>query len=88
MSDQNGSKDVRELLAELTIKQDRTQEQLDQLTSEVNRVLARSAVLDDVLLELRDSHEQHQQNFEESQRSTNAAIDQLTAILMRLTEGN
>jgi hypothetical protein len=48
-------------------------------------VLARSAVLDDVLLELRDSSERHQQNFEEHQRTTNAALNQLGAILVQLT---
>ncbi|WP_243458356.1 hypothetical protein [Nostoc sp. UIC 10630] len=47
---------------------------VDTLTDNVDRVLARSAILDDVLLELRDSHEQHQRNFEEHQRTTNAAL--------------
>jgi hypothetical protein len=55
-----------------------------QLTDNTNRVLARSAILDDVLLELRDSSEQHQRNFEEHQRTTNAALNSLEAILLRL----
>lgn len=55
-----------------------------QLTENTNRVLARSAILDDVLLELRDSSEQHQRNFEEHQRTTNAALNGLEAILLRL----
>jgi hypothetical protein len=55
-----------------------------QLTENTNRVLARSAILDDVLLELRDSSEQHQRNFEEHQRTTNAALNSLEAILLRL----
>ncbi|MBD2452442.1 hypothetical protein H6G76_36175 [Nostoc sp. FACHB-152] len=71
---------------------DRTQAQLDELrqevrglTNNVDRVLARSAILDDVLLELRDSHETHQRNFEEHQRTTNAALQSLEAILVQLT---
>lgn len=40
-----------------------------ELTSNVDRVLARSAILDDVLLELRDSHEQQQRHFEQHQRN-------------------
>ncbi|MBD2415939.1 hypothetical protein FACHB389_30175 [Nostoc calcicola FACHB-389] len=73
-------------------QQDRNTEALAQLsqevrelTSDVNRVLNRSAILDDVLLELRDSFEQHQRNFEENQRTTNAALNQLGAILVQLT---
>jgi hypothetical protein len=57
----------------------------------VDRVLSRSAVLDDVLLELRDSQEQQQRNFEEHQRhfdehqrTTNAALNSLEAILLQL----
>lgn len=66
-------------------------EEMRQLTSNVDRVLARSAVLDDVLLELRDSHERHEARFEEHQRiaeenlrTTNAALERLDAILMQL----
>lgn len=53
---------------------------VDTLTDNVDRVLARSAILDDVLLELRDSHEQHQRNFEEHQRTTNAALQSLESM--------
>ena len=80
----NNVDDVRLLIAELARRQTATQEQLDMLAENVNRVLARSAVLDDVLLELRDSHEQHQRNFEEHQRTTNAALQSLEAILLQL----
>ena len=38
-------------------RQANTQRQLDDFIQTANTVLARSAVLDDVLLELRDSHE-------------------------------
>ncbi|MBD2207834.1 hypothetical protein H6G33_36480 [Calothrix sp. FACHB-1219] len=76
-------------------QQDRNTEALAQLsqevrelTSDVTRVLARSAILDDVLLELRESQEQHQRNFEEHQRTTNAALNQLGAILVQLTRIN
>ncbi|YAF99022.1 MAG: hypothetical protein AB3A66_28930 (plasmid) [Nodularia sp. CChRGM 3473] len=55
-----------------------------ELTSNVDRVLSRNAILDDVLLELRDSHETHQRNFEEHQRTTNAALQSLEAILLQL----
>jgi hypothetical protein len=87
--------DIRGLLAELTRAQITTQQQIretnttvQELSSEVTRVLARSAVLDDVLLELRDGHERHQQNFEEHQRSTNAALERLEAILLQIIPRN
>jgi len=57
-----------------------------ELTSDVNRVLARSAILDDVLLELRENSERHQRNFTEHQRTTNAALLSLEAINLRLIE--
>ncbi|MHC5930535.1 hypothetical protein [Nostoc sp.] len=50
-------------LSDLTTKLDNLSDNVNELTENTNRVLSRSAVLDDVLLELRDSHEQHQQNF-------------------------
>jgi predicted nucleic acid-binding Zn-ribbon protein len=91
----DGNDDMRLLLAELTRAQITTQQQIQEtnatvqeLSSEVTRVLARSAVLDDVLLELRDSHEQHQQNFEEHQKSTNAALERLEAILLQIIPRN
>jgi predicted nucleic acid-binding Zn-ribbon protein len=95
MTNVNGGEDIRGLLAELTRAQVTTQQQIQEtnatvkeLSSEVTRVLARSAVLDDVLLELRDSHEQHQQNFEEHQKSTNAALERLEAILLQIIPRN
>lgn len=72
-------------ITQLTIKLDNLSDNVNDLTSNVNSVLARDAVLNDVLLELRDSHEQHQRNFEEHQRTTNAALNQLGAILLQLT---
>lgn len=77
-----------EAIANLTVKIDNLTDNVNELTSNVDRVLARSAILDDVLLELRDSHEQHQRNFEEHQRTTNAALNQLGAILVQLTRIN
>ncbi|RUS94952.1 hypothetical protein DSM106972_092030 [Dulcicalothrix desertica PCC 7102] len=72
---------------------ERTQEQLENtqyevrsLSNDVTRVLGRSAVLDEVLLELRDSHETMRQNFTEHQRTTNAALNSLEAILLRLID--
>jgi len=58
---------------------------VNNLTNDVTRILGRSAILDDVLLELRDSHETLQQSFLEHQRTTNAALNQLGAILIQLT---
>ncbi|MHC5855165.1 hypothetical protein [Nostoc sp.] len=70
-------------------------QEMRELTSNVDRVLSRSAILDDVLLELRDSHEQHQRNFEEHQRNfdehqrtTNAALQSLESILLQLIRNN
>ena len=84
-----------------------------ELTSDVDQVLRRSAVLDDVLLRLDTQHEQHQLNFErhqqnfeqhqrnfveyqrlsretfnDNQRSTNAALERLEAILLKLLGNN
>jgi len=78
-------------ISELTVKLENLSYNVNDLTSNVDRVLARSAILDDVLLELRDSHERHQQNFErhqrnfdEHQQTTNAALNSLEAILLQL----
>ncbi|MEH2358580.1 hypothetical protein [Nostoc sp.] len=86
---------TQEQLDNLTIRQANTQVQLNELskdlrelTSNVDRVLGRSAILDDVLLELRDSHEEHQRNFEENQRTTNAALQSLESILLQLIRNN
>ncbi|MBD0261852.1 MAG: hypothetical protein ICV78_03760 [Tolypothrix sp. Co-bin9] len=73
--------ELRQGLSELS-------QEMRELTSNVNRVLGRSAILDDVLLELRDSHEQHQRNFEEHQRTTNAALQSLESILLQLIRNN
>ncbi|MFN6565778.1 hypothetical protein [Dendronalium sp. ChiSLP03b] len=80
-------------LDNLALRQANTQIQVDELrqsmrelTTNVNQVLARNAILDDVLLELRESHEIHQRNFEEHQRTTNAALQSLEAILVQLTK--
>jgi predicted nucleic acid-binding Zn-ribbon protein len=97
-STSNDNQEIRALLAELAQRQlntensiqetqeqiQETQEQLRELSSEVTRVLARSAILDDVLLEFRDSHELMQRNFNEHQRTTNAALQSLEAILLQL----
>jgi len=87
----NDDRSIRELIADLAQRQANTQTQLDMFLESANRVLARSAVLDDVVQELRDSteqhqrnFEQHQRNFEEHQRTTNAALQSLEAILLQL----
>ncbi|BAY67213.1 hypothetical protein NIES22_73760 (plasmid) [Calothrix brevissima NIES-22] len=76
------------ILAELAQRQSNTQEQLDSLLNTATTIFNRDAVLNDVLLELRDSHETHQRNFEEHQQTTNAALNQLGAILVQLTRIN
>jgi predicted nucleic acid-binding Zn-ribbon protein len=73
--------ELRQEMRELTTS-------VNNLTDNVDRVLARSAILDDVLLSLRDSHEQHQRNFEEHQRTTNAALQSLESILLQLIRNN
>ncbi|MBD2511838.1 hypothetical protein H6G91_32145 [Nostoc muscorum FACHB-395] len=100
---------IEQIILGVAERQANTQAQLDvlsqemrELTSNVDRVLGRSAILDDVLLELRDSHEQHQRNFEEHQqqaeehlqafkehqRTTNAALQSLESILLQLIINN
>ncbi len=91
----NDDRGIRELIAELAQRQANTQAQLDDFLQTANQVLARSAVLDNVVQELREgteqhqrNFEQHQRNFEEHQRSTNAAIERLEAILLQLIPKN
>jgi 2-phospho-L-lactate transferase/gluconeogenesis factor (CofD/UPF0052 family) len=79
----NSNENIQSLLEQLTLAQIQTQAQIQEtsatvqeLSSDVNRVLGRSAILDDVLLELRDSHEQHQQNFEQHQRNFERNFEQ------------
>lgn len=76
---------IESILEAVATQQATNTQAIAELTENTNRVLARSAVLDDVLIELRDSFEQHQRNFEEHQRTTNAALNQLGAILVQLT---
>ncbi|AFZ28613.1 hypothetical protein Cylst_6395 (plasmid) [Cylindrospermum stagnale PCC 7417] len=75
-----------ERLAELTYK-------VDDFISTANTVLARSAILDDIIVrldrnfdEMQRKSEEHQQRFEENQRSTNAALERLEAILIKLMD--
>lgn len=72
---------------------------VNQLTSDISSVTARNALLNEIIPELRESQErqeilttelkqnqeQHQRNFEEHQRTSNAALQSLEAILLRLT---
>jgi hypothetical protein len=64
-----------------------------ELTNDINRVIARSAVLDDVVLQLQENQQmmqanfnEYQRNFIEHQRTTNAALNSLEAINLRLIE--
>jgi uncharacterized protein involved in exopolysaccharide biosynthesis len=76
---------IESILATVAEQQATNTQAIAELTDNVTRVLGRSAILDDVLLELRDSHEELKQNFLENQRTTNAALNQLGAILVQLT---
>jgi hypothetical protein len=82
---------IEAILERVVVQQENTANSLTELTYKVddfiatsNRVIARSAVLDDVILELRENSERNQRNFEEHQRTTNAALNSLEAILLQL----
>jgi hypothetical protein len=60
--------------------------QVYDFTGTANTVLGRSAILDDIIVRLDRNFELHQQRFEENQRSTNAALERLEAILIRLMD--
>lgn len=60
--------------------------QVNDFTGTANTVLGRSAILDDIIVRLDRNFELHQQRFEENQCSTNAALERLEAILMKLVE--
>jgi hypothetical protein len=60
--------------------------QVNDFTATANTVLGRSAVLDDIIVRLDRNFELHQQRFEENQRSTNAALERLEAILIKLMD--
>ena len=60
--------------------------QVNDFTGTANTVLGRSAVLDDIIVRLDRNFELHQQRFEENQRSTNAALERLEAILIKLMD--
>ena len=62
--------------------------QMMDLKSSIDSVLGRNAITNDMILELRAAREQDQRNFEQHQATTNAALNQLTAILMRLSQNN
>ncbi len=76
---------IESILATVAEQQATNTQAIAELTDNVTRVLGRSAILDDVLLELRDSHEELKRDFLENQRTTNAALNQLGAILIQLT---
>lgn len=100
MTNANTNNDeIRQLIAELARRQIDTQEQLDMFLDQSVSLMGRNAVLNDVILEVRENtevlqrnferlqrnFEQHQQNFNENQRTTNAALNSLEAILLQLT---
>ncbi|MBW4645601.1 MAG: hypothetical protein KME23_21880 [Goleter apudmare HA4340-LM2] len=82
---------LEEALISLANRQANTQEQLNELLETATNIFNRDAVLNDVLLELHQSHEQHQiryeehqRRFEENQRATNAALERFETILLQL----
>lgn len=75
----------------LSNSQANTQQQLNDYISTAQNVLARNAVMDDVLLELHESterhqqnFERHQQNFENNQRSIEAALNRLESMVLQI----
>ncbi|MCS6283474.1 MAG: hypothetical protein HUM72_23285 [Dolichospermum sp.] len=60
--------------------------QVNDFTGTANTVLGRSAVLDDIIVRLDRNFELHQQRFAEHQRSTNAALERLEALLIQLMD--
>jgi chromosome segregation ATPase len=72
-----------------------TQFEIERFTNNVENVFSRNEVLNSILLQFRDNQDnlqarfdRHLQNFDENQRTTNAALEQLTAILLRLTRND
>ncbi|NJL10717.1 MAG: hypothetical protein HC908_12550 [Calothrix sp. SM1_7_51] len=68
-----------------------TQFEVDRIMSNIETVVNRNEVLNGILLELRNNQDNYQarfdrhiSNFEEIQRTSNAALERLEAILMRL----
>jgi len=61
--------EIRDLIAELTRKQLASQIELDMLISNTNSVLGRSAVIDSMILEVRENTELMQRNLEQQQRN-------------------
>jgi hypothetical protein len=114
MSNINDNNDITTVLRELALSQLQTQQQIREtqqaiietnttvreLTTDINRILSRAAIYDDVVLELRENQqiiqanfnehqqtlEQHRRDFLENQRTTNAALNSLEAINLRLIE--
>jgi hypothetical protein len=80
----NSNDDIRELIAELARKQNRTQDQIlntqeqllsneylmRDLTNDVTRVLGHNAIVGDMVLEIRENTEVLQRNFEVHQQNT------------------
>ena len=60
---------IERILDDIATQQAANTSAIAQLAENTNRVLARSAILDDVLLELRDNSELQQRNFDQHQRN-------------------
>ena len=91
---------IEAILERVAVQQETTATRLDNLAGKVDEitykvddfigtatsVLGRSAILDDIIVRLDRNFELHQQRFEENQRSTNAALERLEAILIKLMD--
>jgi hypothetical protein len=73
-------------LNNLTDKVNELSYKFDDFMGTANTVLARSAVLDDIIVRLDRNFEESQRNFRENQKSTNAALERLEAILIKLMD--
>jgi uncharacterized coiled-coil DUF342 family protein len=87
---QETQQELRELASETQNSIQETQQELRELASETRSMLARNEIVNDTVLEMRESHEtmkqsfmQHQINFERHQATSNAALQSLEAILLQ-----
>lgn len=76
---------------QVAVKVDNLTDNVNNLTDTATSVLGRSAILDDVILGLHETtetlirgFEQHQQNFENNQRSIEAALNRLESMILQI----
>jgi len=65
----NNDENIRDIIEDLARMQRASQYELDMLIENTNRVLARDAIVNDIVLELRENVEVLQSNFEHHQEN-------------------